>query len=761
MNRDEIEDLFAAEYSFENRKEFLDVVHEKFLATKEKIDQLLGEHYDEVIKFVDTKRFDAQLDQITELFGEIERTSGTESEQSPLARYNAAVTAVREKRASIEAQKQFLAIAKYLEEVNKLHRDFSLMLFKNQYTRAAQRLFAEERLLQSYDARFATLTPLTQSPSTLPSATLRHTDGASREKSEIARQSMVNEKEAESTTAASSTATPSRTAISSPAKSKASLSPLDNSRALSSHVSSKPPRPFVLSLLEERLQAAKKDFLALVQALLRDCARALADQDSGLILIDTVSALRCESGVLSVPLLDILSAANSVGLLKEAALTLLDEAQRQLDLRDARAGGNGNVSELQQPKSIGASDRRRDRVEKSQAKESSISTAEPSDVLQNVDGVRIKVRASESQLVDVPLFDLEHWLESNYRVTGVVETHSLLFADKLRQRVLVRVRQLILSEDFVTADGGKENEGAVTANMHAIGVLLDGVLSLLTGDRPRPPSLTHVLVEIVTDIVMLVHSLVPRCHSEKISKVAQITCLYFNSLVYLGQILRTANTNLCLSPDSPLLDASHPLNPHLALNKLMDLLEDEAESTFQSHIAMLREEIESTVSAQAFQDIHRDAQFMSTKRELRQVSVMIQRVNATWESTTSLPLRTQATRAVITCFCHVLVRRILGRDLTRDEARKNSILLLKSVSELEDHFKPAIKISQLVRTWGKLSLLAEMLKGASLAEIVDRFNAGKLDVFAREEVVLLIKSMFADSEARESKLKALKYLEKK
>lgn len=53
---------------------------------------------------------------------------------------------------------------------------------------------------------------------------------------------------------------------------------------------------------------------------------------------------------------------------------------------------------------------------------------------------------------------LEHWLESNYRVTGVVETHSLLFADKLRQRVLVRVRQLILSEDFVTADGGKENE---------------------------------------------------------------------------------------------------------------------------------------------------------------------------------------------------------------------------------------------------------------------------------------------------------------
>jgi hypothetical protein len=54
-----------------------------------------------------------------------------------------------------------------------------------------------------------------------------------------------------------------------------------------------------------------------------------------------------------------------------------------------------------------------------------------------------------------------------------------------------------------------------------------------------------------------------------------------------------------------------------------------------------------------------------------------------------------------------------------------------------------------------------MLKGASMAEIVDRFNAGKMDYFARDEVVLLIRSMFPDSEARDSKLKALKHLDKK
>jgi hypothetical protein len=47
---------------------------------------------------------------------------------------------------------------------------------------------------------------------------------------------------------------------------------------------------------------------------------------------------------------------------------------------------------------------------------------------------------------------------------------------------------------------------------------------------------------------------------------------------------------------------------------------------------MLRDEIEAGVSAHAFQDVHKDSQFMATKREIRQVSVMVQRVNATWES---------------------------------------------------------------------------------------------------------------------------------
>lgn len=43
-------------------------------------------------------------------------------------------------------------------------------------------------------------------------------------------------------------------------------------------------------------------------------------------------------------------------------------------------------------------------------------------------------------------------------MTGVVETHSLLFADKLRQKVLVHVRQLILSEDFSTAEPSIDGE---------------------------------------------------------------------------------------------------------------------------------------------------------------------------------------------------------------------------------------------------------------------------------------------------------------
>lgn len=66
-----------------------------------------------------------------------------------------------------------------------------------------------------------------------------------------------------------------------------------------------------------------------------------------------------------------------------------------------------------------------------------------------------------------------------------------------------------------------------------------------------------------------------------------------------------------------------------------------------------------------------------------------------------------------------------------------------------------------MRSWAKVSLLAELVKSAGISDIVDRFNAGKLDLFARDEIVALIRTLFADSDTRDSKLRALKVLDKK
>lgn len=46
-----------------------------------------------------------------------------------------------------------------------------------------------------------------------------------------------------------------------------------------------------------------------------------------------------------------------------------------------------------------------------------------------------------------------------------------------------------------------------------------------------------------------------------------------------------------------------------------------------------------------------------------------------------------------------------------------------------------------------------------MAEIVDRYNAGKMENFSRDETVYFLKALFNDSPNREMKIKSLKYFQ--
>jgi hypothetical protein len=154
-----------------------------------------------------------------------------------------------------------------MPQVNKLHREFAMALRKHHLARAAERLIAAERLMASYDTRFAGLISVNTTISNSARAdqfALNH------------QQHNTNR----STTTACST-----------------MPCLQSVSVQATSATAKPVRPLLFPQLEERLQTAKKDFVTLVQALLRDCVHVMepgsehVSQCAGLILIQPVSAL--------------------------------------------------------------------------------------------------------------------------------------------------------------------------------------------------------------------------------------------------------------------------------------------------------------------------------------------------------------------------------------------------------------------------------------------------------------------------------------
>ncbi|KAI0629379.1 hypothetical protein C8Q77DRAFT_1202629 [Trametes polyzona] len=259
----------------------------------------------------------------------------------------------------------------------------------------------------------------------------------------------------------------------------------------------------------------------------------------------------------------------------------------------------------------------------------------------------------------------------------------------------------------------------------------------------------NIVMQAAPMALELYRALVPVVNAANLQQSAKEPMRFSNDCRFIGQELQRIVTKL----SGPKAASREKLEEGL---EVLDLL---ADSWFDNAIAREQRAIDEMLdSARGFIDTMHQDRYDECESAVNEVLRRIRRVSPQWKSVLAKSKYYDALGAVV----ESAVSRILGdvlalEDITEVESHRLSELchILNALEGLfvEDPNHPSFVVSY-VPSWLKFSYLSELLE-ASIADISYLFEEGALVDFETEELVKLVRALFADTPLRANTINRL------
>ncbi|KAL1941263.1 hypothetical protein VTO73DRAFT_7475 [Trametes versicolor] len=271
-----------------------------------------------------------------------------------------------------------------------------------------------------------------------------------------------------------------------------------------------------------------------------------------------------------------------------------------------------------------------------------------------------------------------------------------------------------------------------------------GILSSYASGSPG-----SVMMQAAPMALELFRALVPVANANVLQQSAREAMRFSNDCSFVGQELQQMVAKL----SGPKATARDKLEEGLETLKLL------ADSWFEDAIAREERSIEELLDgARGFIDTTHQERYDECESAVNEVLRRIRRVSPQWKTVLAKSKYYDALGAVVQTAISRILRDVLTlEDITEVESHRLSELchILNALEGLfmEDPDHPSFVVSY-VPSWLKFSYLSELLE-ASIADISYLFEEGALVDFEIEELVKLVRALFADTPLRANTINRL------
>ncbi|KAI0642247.1 hypothetical protein C8Q79DRAFT_917367 [Trametes meyenii] len=259
----------------------------------------------------------------------------------------------------------------------------------------------------------------------------------------------------------------------------------------------------------------------------------------------------------------------------------------------------------------------------------------------------------------------------------------------------------------------------------------------------------NIIVQAAPMALELYRALVPVANATLLQQSAKEPMRFSNDCRFIGQELERIVAKL----NGPKAAAQDKLEEGLETLKAL------ADSWFEDAIAREERLIEEALDrARRFIDTTHQERYDECESAVNDVFQRIRRVAPQWEAVLAKSKYYEALGAIVeTALSRVLSEVLSLEDITEVESQRLSELcrILNALEWLfvEDQEQPSF-VASYVPSWLKFSYLSELLE-ASIADISYLFEEGALVDFEIEELVKLVRALFADTPLRANTINKL------
>ncbi|KAH9913967.1 uncharacterized protein BXZ73DRAFT_106752 [Epithele typhae] len=280
-------------------------------------------------------------------------------------------------------------------------------------------------------------------------------------------------------------------------------------------------------------------------------------------------------------------------------------------------------------------------------------------------------------------------------------------------------------------------------------VLREGAELAASGTLSTSSAPGDIVLQAAPMALELFRALVPVTNAVQLKQAAKEPMRFSNDCMFVGQEVRRVVTTL----------AGTQVAARGKLEEGVERLRVLSESWYEDAVSREEKVIEETLEeARGFIDTHLQDRYDECESAVNEVLQRIRRIAPQWKAVLMKSRYYEALGTLVECALSRILGDILSlEDITETESHKLCELchIMNSLEGLfvEDPEQPSFVVSY-VPSWLKFSYLSDLLE-ASIADISYLFEEGALVDFEIEELVKLVKALFADTPLRANTIQRL------